>query len=540
MSYDIDLQLKIARRLLALQEARGDLLTFMKLIRPDPEDIDDVALSRYQETPLARLLCQLVQKIFRREMKRVAVSVGPQMGKSDVLSRGAPAWMLGNDPHLNLILSSYNQPFANEFGDAVREIMYSPAFKQVFPNTALRKGATDLLITSKNGRAAFVGRGGSGTGKPADFFFVDDPLKDDIEAQSDTTRNEVWRWFNKVALTRCHENSAIIVVHTRWHQDDLIGRLCDPEHPERNKQYKGIADRWEYINLPAVVDDPKLAKALGLSLDPPTDPFTISMFGTKPMTSIWPGRKGLEFLAEAKQMDPAGFSALYMGAPSPEDGDYFKASWFVEYESHELPENLTKYGASDHAVGEKQRNDPSVLGCVGVDENDNIWVLPDLWWERLPTDQTIEAMLQLMKDHEPDYWWMEGDMISRSFGPFLEKRMQEDQVYCPIDSVIVSVDKVKRAQAIRGRMAHRKVRFPRFAPWWADARKELLNFPNGAHDDFVDFMAHVGLGLMKQHRAVIPPKQENNVVPFGSYKWMQKKLEKDAVERKRAAAEGGW
>src|SRR6185312_2045547 len=120
---------------------------------------------------------------------------------------------------------------------------------------------------------------------------------------------------------------------------------CDPEHPEREKRFKGIAKRWTYINLPAVVDDPKLAKALGLTLEPPRDPFVVSMFGDKPIASIWPGRKSLEFLAEVKQQDPGAFSALNMGAPTPEDGDYFKAEWLSTYEREDLPKNLVYYGA---------------------------------------------------------------------------------------------------------------------------------------------------------------------------------------------------
>jgi predicted phage terminase large subunit-like protein len=499
--------LRAARRMLAVKKAADNLLDFMRLTMPDPEDIEDVSRSRYEVTPQARLLCQIVEKVQQRKLKRVCISIGPQLGKSQILSRGGPAWMLGKDPYLNVILGTYNQPFANEFGDAVREIMNSPAYAQVFPRVSLRKGgqAKDLLITEAGGRAAFVGRGGSGTGKPADVFLVDDPLKDAIEAQSDATRDEVWEWFNKVALTRCHERSAILVVHTRWNQDDLIGRLADPDHPERHGKYAGIADRWTYINLPAVIEDPKLAAALGLTLTEPTDPFVRKMFGVKPMSALWPGRKGLEFLAEAKQQDASGFGALYMGQPSPADGDYFKASDLVEYNVDDLPEELTIYGASDHAVGLKQRNDSTVLGCVGVDAQDDIWVLPSLVWGKLPTDRIVEELLAQFRNHKPETWWMESELISKSFGPFLLKRMAEERLYTPIEPVIVSKDKLSRARSIQGRTQMRKVRFPRFAPWWEAAKRQMLMFPNGANDDFVDWLAHIGLGLLKQ----VAPEEGN-------------------------------
>lgn len=535
--------IKAAKRLLAARESADDMLKFMRFIRPDPQDIDDPDFSRYEITPLARLLTQIMQKVYRGEMKRVAVSVGPQMGKSEVISRGFPAWLSGKNPYANLILGTFNQPKADEEGDHVRSIMNTGPYRQVFPQSELRKGgaAKNLLITVKGGRQAFVGRGGSGTGRPADYFIVDDPLKDDVEAQSDTTREETWKWFNRVALTRCHSRSSIVVVHTRWHTDDLIGRLCDPDHPERNKLYKGIADRWEYINLPAVVEDPKLAAALGLTLEPPTDPNVISMFGTKPMTSLWPGRKDLDILAEAKQMDPSGFSALYMGKPTPDDGDYFKLPWLIEYDETELPRNLTVYGASDHAVSTKQDRDYTVLGCVGVDEEDTIWVLPGLVKDRMQTDRTVEEILMQMKLHQPVYWWMESEMISKSFGPFLQKRMIEDDVYVPIDEVTVSKDKATRARAIQGRMAMKKVRFPRFAPWWQEAKQELLRFPNGANDDFVDFMSHVGMGLVKQLRpSPVVSKDASNVIRTGSIEWILRRAKMQAEREKQDKAASGW
>lgn len=515
--------LKARKRLEATTSARNSLIEYMLLTMPDPQDPDDVTLSKYQITPQARLLCQIIEKVERGELQRVAVSIGPQMGKSQILSRGAPAWLTGRDPTKNLILGSYNQNFAEEFGDDVRAIVTSSAHRQVFPEYDLRKGggAKDLLITTKGGKSAFVGVGGSGTGKPADIFIVDDPLRNDDDAQSPTMRNRLWNWFTKVANTRIHNDSAIIVVHTRWHEDDLIGRLCDPDHPLRKKDYDGIADDWTYINLPAVVTDPDLAKALGLTLMVQQDELVRAQFGVKPMAALWPGKFHLNFLAKQKRMDKRGFASLRMGKPAPEDGDYFKAADLVEYFSPgELPRNLRKYGASDHAVTEKQKNDASVIGCVGIDENDDIWVLPDIVWDRMETDGVVEAMLAQFKAHKPSLWWMESENISKSFGPFLRKRMREEQTYVAIDPVTVSKDKKSRARSIQGRIQMRKVHFPMFAPWWADAKNELLKFPYGTHDDFVDWLAHIGQGLTKEIGAPIEKASNDNVVRVGSMQWV--------------------
>jgi predicted phage terminase large subunit-like protein len=535
-----DQRVLAAKRMLAIREAQDDLLRFTQLWMPDPKEPDNPDKSSFEATPLARLLCQIIEKAERGQgKKRIAVSVGPQHGKSQVLSRSAPAWIQGRNPYANQILATYNQPFANEFGDAVREVMRSPTYAQVFPKAVLRREMADLLITDAGGRMAFVGRGGSGTGKPADFFFVDDPIKDQAEAQSDVIRNDTWSWFTKVAMTRCHSRSLIIVVHTRWSTDDLIGRLCDPDHPERDKIYKNIARNWDYYNIPAVIDDPKLAKALGLKLEPPTNPDVISMFGTRPMTALWPNRKSLEFLAESKNMDPAGFSALYMGKPTPDEGDYFKSDWLIEYEPDDLPENLTIYGASDHAVSIKQGRDYTVIGCVGVDEKDNIWVLPDLMRDRIETDRTVDELVHQMKEHSPSLWWMEGELISKAFGPFLYKRMQEERVYSPIDPVNIAKDKRTMARSIQGRMQMRKVRFPRFAHWWPEAKQELLRFDSGAHDDFVTWLSLIGHGLNKQFKPS-EAEIENAGPPVGSIKWILDSTKKRVEREKRETAAAGW
>lgn len=530
------------KRKIKIEEARKDMLKFMQLCFPDPEDFDDPEKSAFRATPLARLLCQVIERIDKGEEKRVCVSVGPQMGKSQVLSRGGPAWLSGKNTRRNMILGSYNDTFAEEFGGDVRDIMRLPQYREVFPAHALKKGseARELLQTTTGGKMAFVGVGGSGTGKPADIFFVDDPFKNDEDAQSESYREKVWKWFNAVAFNRCHDGSAIIIVHTRWHEDDLIGRLCDPDHPERNKKYAGIADEWTYYNLPAVVKDPDLAWALGLELKEPEDPLVRRQFGTKPMVSIWEGRKSLRFLAEAKQSDPRGFEALNMGNPAPEDGIYFVKEDLLEYDPWELPKRLTKYGASDHAVSEKQKADYTVAGVAGIDEFDDIWVLPDLVWEQMETDDTVEAMLTLMQNNNPDLWWMEDELISKSFGPFLKKRMIEEGIYCTLDPKRPSKDKRTRARAIQGRMRMRKVHFPRFAPWWSRAKTQLLKFPYGTNDDFVDWLSWIGLGLTKEYAAAGERKPEQEGPAVGTIAWIKEAHNVREREARIQRAARGW
>jgi len=532
--------IRLKKRQLALLDAKDSLLRYCEMQMPDPADFDDSDLTRFVATPQARLLCQIMEKVEAGKMKRVAVSIGPQLGKSQILSRAFPAWCTGRNPYRNLMLGTYNQTFAEEFGGEVRGMIETSLHQSVFPEHRLGKSALDLMITEQGGKTAFVGVGGSGTGKPADFFVVDDPIRSDDDAQSQLYRDRIWKWFNSVVFTRCHSKSGIVVVHTRWHEDDLIGRLCDPNHPERNKEYAGIADDWTYINIPAVVEDPKLAEDLGLTLEVPTSPRIIDQFGDRPMSALWPERKGLDFLSEAKRMDPRTFQALYMGQPTREDGEYFKAEHIVEYEAGELPLDLKKYGASDHAVSTKQERDPSVLGCVGVDDNDDIWVLPDLVWRRMETDKTVEELLMQFKIHKPELWWMESELISKSFGPFLHKRMLEERVYTTIDPVSPTKDKQTRARAIQGRMSMRKVHFPRFAPWFADAKREMLRFPYGTHDDFVDWLSHIGMGLVRARGMKRQPANDDSVAATGSIQWIMQSALKRAQQEQRAKSVEGW
>jgi len=534
--------LKAAERLDAVLRAKDDLLTFMQLMMPDPEDPEDSSRTLYKITPQARLLCELMEKVERREIKRAAISIGPQTGKSTIITRGGPAWLAGRNPAIKLMVGAYNQTFAEEFGGDVRGLMQSSAYKQVFPDTTLKLGGTakDLLETTAGAKMAFVGVGGSGTGKPAEIFVVDDPIRSDEDAQSEVYRERVWNWFTKVVNSRIRANSAIIVVHTRWHEDDLIGRLCDPEHPERNKKHAGIAERWTHINIPTFITEEPLAKALGIPLERPTDPYIIKQFGDRPMASLWPEEFPLEMLADQKVLDARAFAALRQGRPTPDDGEYFKDGWLVPYHSPaELPKELRMYGASDHAVSTKQGADNTVVGCVGVDTEGDMWVMDDVVIRRMETDATVDELLYQFQKHKPQLWWIEQDLIARSFGPFLKKLMFEKNIYTTLDGVTVSKDKATRARAIQGRMSHKRVHFPVYAAWWPEARNQLLKFPFGTHDDFVDWLAHIGMGLLKEIPASAPSKP-GRIIEVGSPAWILAQTRLRARKDAAKAATAGW
>ena len=515
-------ELSAIKRIMAIEDARESLLGFTKFTMPDPEDIDNVDLTQFEVEPHHRLLAEALEKVETGECLRLAISMPPQHGKSELATRRFPAWVIGRQPWKKIMIGTYNQDFANDFGSQIREIMNMPQYDAVFKTKFLKGSkAKDFLVTTQRGQLAMLGRGGSGTGKPADLFLIDDPLKDAKEAGSPTVRNDLWEWYTKVAFTRCHAASAIVVIHTRWHEDDLIGKLCDPDNPHHDPV---IAKDWTYLNIPAIMGDNEVTRALG----------------KKPGDALWPKRFPIAHLETAKRMNPRGFSALYQGKPAPDDGDYFKKDMIVGYEPSELPKNLRKYGASDHAVTEKQENDATVLGCCGIDEDDIIWVLPDVVWERMETDRTVEELLAQMSYHKPMVWWAENDVIRKAIGPFLRKRMMEEKIYCTIDPMTPSRDKRARARSIQGRMSMRMVRFPTFAPWWAEAENELLKFPNATHDDFVDWLAWIGLGLDREIGASRGIPKDTNVVKVGSMAWIKAAHNREQKHIEAKKASGGF
>jgi predicted phage terminase large subunit-like protein len=304
---------------------------------------------------------------------------------------------------------------------------------------------------------------------------------------------------------------------TRWHEDDIVGRLTDPGNPHYDKTE---AANWSILHFPALADD-------GDCLKRAKD------------EALWPERHSTSRLMSMRRLNPRGFGANYQGRPTPEEGTFFLRSWLKPYQLAELPKNLRIYCASDHAVGQKQENDKSCLMACGVDENDDMWVLPDLFWARAGTETVVERMIDMMDLHKPLVWWGENDHIFKSIGPFLFKRMQERQVYCSVEKVSAAKDKRTRAQAIRGRMAMGKVRFPVFAPWWTEALDELLKFDRAAHDDFIDPLAHLGMGVNRLVRASRAPAARPEPA-VGTIEWVKWAANENREEEQRVKTMGGF
>lgn len=505
----------------AAKPAAKALLDFTQYTMPDPNaDERDFLKSRYQVKAVHRLLAEGLQSVMEGKTLRLMMSLPPQVGKSEVGSRRFMAYHIGKLPWKNLMFGTYNQDFANEFGDDVRSIVEAERFKKVFPKVGFKAGsrARDHMVTTEGGKISFLGRGGSGSGRPADGFLIDDPLKDAKEAESKTLRDDVWNWYTRVANTRCHRLSWQVIIATRWHEDDLIGRLIDPKNPYYNKD---VAATWTYINIPAIIDDQKIADILGQKVG----------------EALWPERFPLETLAIARKMDPYGFSALYMGRPTPPEGAFYKAWHLKEYASpKDLPKHFRPYMTGDLAVSPDKYADRSCVPIWLLDEHDDLWLHYDIFWDRKSSDETVDEIIERAKRFKVMTAWFEKGQIDKAVGPFLEKRMKEEKVYFNIEKLpsIGVGSKGLRSTSFRGRCAQGRVHFPGFAWWWPQAKEEMLKFTGSGNDmidDFPDACALIGQALEDQFKASVPA--ENVVYPkfgtFGHLKWAAK----EASRRRR-------
>jgi predicted phage terminase large subunit-like protein len=478
---DIRKQLALLKRQKKAVEARDDLIKFVEFTMPDPEDPNDVERSRYKPTYFHRAIARHLEQMERGEFRQLIFCMPPRHGKTELATKRFVAWFMGRNPFENVAVGTYSDTMAEDYGADVRNIMASAAYKQVFPAFGLMRGgaAKANIQTTKGGRAVFVGTGGALTGRGASLLIIDDPIKGAEEARSQAMRDQAWEWFTKVAMTRLMRKKIVIIITTRWHSDDIVGRLTDKENPKWNAEESAT---WKIINIPAIAEED-------------------DVLGRKPGEVLWPDGPDefdLAFMKQKQRLDPLGFAALYQQRPTVADGVLFRRENIQFYKQADLPEDLRIYCSSDHAVGTKQRNDYTVMFKVGIDRQSNIWVL-DCFRAKVASDKAVEAMLAMASGtQKPLLWWAERGHISKSIGPFLRKRMLETKTYINMVEVTPVADKEQRAQSIAARVAMGKVYFPLDKLWTEKVVNEMLAFPNGTNDDAVDALAYIGLGLQNQ------------------------------------------
>lgn len=293
-------------------------------------------------SPFHRVYYEVLDRFAHKRIKRLIVSVPPQHGKSQGSSRYLPAYLLGLNPDLKIVIGSYNADVAQNFNRDVQRIIQSAAYRATFPNTTVNTGrqrvdniyrcnADITEIVGFDGSLAAVGRNGSLTSRTVDISILDDVYKDFQEANSPTVRNIAWNWYTTVVRSRLHNDSQELIVFTRWHEDDLIGRLeKGGERIVYAKSWSDIDDApknaWILVNFPAV----KTGEST--ELDP-----------RKEGEALWPGRHSLEELDAIRNLDPVNFECLYQGDPGSAEGRLYQE--FKTYSAKEDYGTFVRRGA---------------------------------------------------------------------------------------------------------------------------------------------------------------------------------------------------
>jgi predicted phage terminase large subunit-like protein len=426
-----------------------------------------------------RLLIDKLEAVTRGDIDRLAVFMPPGAAKSTYASILFTPWYLGNYPDHCVIAASHTSELAERFGRHVRNLVSEHSLI-LGAGLASDSQAAGRWETDHGGEYFAAGVGGSITGRRADLVVIDDPVRGREDADSETIRDKIWDWYKSDLYTRLKPGGRIVLIQTRWHEDDLAGRLLDDAG-------KG-GDKWEVISLPAIAE----------SDDP---------LGRHEGEALWPEwENGAELARKRRVVGPRDWSALYQQRPAPEDGDYFKAEWLIPYETPPERSTLRIYGGSDYAVT-KDGGDFTAHVVVGLDPEGRMYLL-DLWRKQASSDVWVEAFCDLVTLWKPIGWAEEHGQIKSGVGPFLERRQREREAYVFREQFPTRGDKAVRAQSIRGRMAQEGLYVPINASWYPALRSELLSFPAGKYDDQVDALGLVGQLLAKMTGGQLPVEAE--------------------------------
>jgi hypothetical protein len=471
------------------EEVKAELAS-RELARRHLSHFADYVYDDYLESWHTLVLCDALDRVERGEIRFLIIEAPPRHSKSVHVSQLFPAYVVGKDPDRSVIVSSYSGDLAVKHGRETRNIIvaepYQLLFKTRLAPDSKAKGTwnTQKYIenpepgregTWKNAKGAYnaAGVGGSITGKGAHIFVVDDSLKDRKEAESQLIRDNVHSWFKSVARTRLTPDGAMVVMGTRWHQDDLQGRLLAEDewvdYFEFLKNGLGTA-KWVRLRLMAIAEEHETHRAAG--------------------DALWPTRYGLTELADIKKsLGPYEWEALYQQRPISSETQEFKPDWY-KYRTHtEMQEVKHKHRllSVDTAVSKTASADFTGL-CDNLIDIQNYWNLK-AWKLKIAPDQLIELLFSLHLMNKYDRIGIEEGMYTLVLKPFLDRAQRERGIYLPI--VPLKHNSTQKEVRIRGLI-------PPYAAGGvyhiegecSELEFEQAAFPNGKHDDVLDATAY--------------------------------------------------
>lgn len=432
--------------------------------RPDFQRwLADTAPSLTWDNAHQLYLYSYLERITSGDCRRLIVTMPPRHGKSEMVTMRYPAWRLENERDLNVIIGSYNQRLANRFSRGIRRIVEAQNV-----TLAKDKRSVDEWETVEGGGVKAVGVGAGITGFGGGLVIIDDPVKSRAQAESRTFRENVWDWFTNDIYTRLEPDAAIILIQTRWHVDDLAGRLL------KNEDETG--ESWEHVNLPAIAeaDDP---------------------LGRPSGAALWPARFGLEHLDRIRrQMGGYSFSALYQQRPVPAEGGLFRREWFSRVVPH-APRGLTWARGYDLAVSTKTTADYTASFRCAFDRQGDLYIA-DGFRRRIEYPDQRRYVIERVRSERNTSHGIESALHGKALVQDLREGSKARGR--AIRSVSVDRDKITRATSWLGLAEDGKVILVE-GSWIDEFLDEVASFPYGPHDDQVDAVS-LAVRMLSQGR----------------------------------------
>jgi predicted phage terminase large subunit-like protein len=403
------------------------------------------------------LLCDAVKRICDGTLKKLMIFMPPRHGKSQTITESLPSYLNGRFPDKKVMCISYGDSLAREFGRKNRNKLKTFG-KELF-GVEFQTGISSMTewnIKGHTGGSYFSSIMGSVTGRGADYLIIDDPIKTRQEAESETYRERVWEEYQSSLSTRLMPNGVTIIILTRWHFDDLAGRILK-EQP----------DEWEVISLPAIAEENDL-------------------LGREEGEPLWAEYGFDREWAEQKKNEVGSktWTSLYQQKPSPDSGDVFKREWIRFYKT--LPQ-LEEYALSvDASFKDKKGSDYCVIQCWGrLGANK---YLVDQVRDRMSFPTTVSAFRSMSAKHPKAHLKLVEDKANGT--AIIDYLKQEIAGLVPVEPM---GGKEVRASAISPQWESGNVFLPHpsICPWINDFIEEMLQFPQGKHDDQVDCMTQM-------------------------------------------------
>lgn len=416
-----------------------------------------------------RLLCDYLDKLAYKEIRRLMVFMPPRHGKSELVSRKFPAYLLGRNPDTSIISCSYSADLASRMNRDVQRLIDSERYLELFPGTQLSNQHTRRFyetrytrnnnmfeVVDKKGTYRSSGVGGGITGMGGEYIIIDDPVKNREDADSATMREKVYDWYTSTLYTRLEKDGCILLTLTRWHEDDLAGKLL--------KAAQEGADQWTILELPAVCEYPP-------------KPYDVRQEGE----ALWKWKYDEEALEKMKvTVGSRDWAALYQQHPTPGEGGTFKREWWNYYKV--LPDGLYDFVQSWDCTFKDAQSSDYVVGQVWARKGSSRYLL-DQVRGRMSFTETLYAIRSLSAKWPQAIRKLVEDKANGT--AVIDVLRKEIPGLIPVEP---EGGKIVRANAVTAVAEAGNIYLPdpSIAPWVHDFVEEHAVFPNGANDDQVD------------------------------------------------------